>query len=85
MSYFKYFIIILVISIQFHVISVVKSQEINFQTENNSKYINQFFPSEMDTGKKYTVWISFKITGKSVWSSENLSKDEQFKLSFVNE
>lgn len=85
MSYFKNFIIIFIISLQFLFISVIKAQETNSGFENNSKFVNQFFPSEMDTGKKYTVWISFKNTGKSVWSSENLSKDEQFKLSFVNE
>ena len=75
-------IVILILSIIF--ITGIKAQELNSSTENNSKFINQFFPSEMDTGKKYIVWLSYKNTGNSVWSSKSSMKTEQFKIALFN-
>lgn len=77
----KYLIIFVVLNF----ISSMKlhSQETNSEEGNNSQFVNQSIPLEMDTGKKYNVWINMKNIGATTWFSSGSSKSKQYKLSFV--
>lgn len=77
----KYLLLLLVI-LKASIVNNLHSQDTG---ENNSEFINQFFPERMDTSKQYSVWITMKNTGLSSWSSVTSSKENQYRLSIVSD